>query len=304
MIIGLAVARRMPGRVRERMIDLLAPVTLFAMAAAWLVLVITGFAMLAWAFGATSMGIGALTEFFLPRSTGRSLAAVALLSTALLLTAFTAHLVRFTGAYDRRERLVARLAGHAVRPPDAEAMLAEYLRNGSRDQVDDMFAEWQAWLADVWHSHTGYPALTLSRPVDSLCWIEAAVIVLDAAGLTLSVAPDWAPPHARPLIHTGTKCLQNLAAQVNVRLEPMPVSLQGREEHSFNDTVRLMVDAGLPKQRRVGQAWTAFQHLRTQYAPHATAIAARLLYAHIPTRPAGTVNTFQRNEGTTASDRY
>ncbi|HEU5158528.1 MAG TPA: hypothetical protein VFU43_16145 [Streptosporangiaceae bacterium] len=283
--IGLPIARRLPPRSRERFLDPCAPLALFVMAAGWLTGITFGFVLLASGIYAVPFSSDAVSSFFLLPSPGEPLVVMAILSIGLLLTAFTTHLVRFTGSYSRRERLVARLAGQAARPPDAEALLAEYLRAGSRDRLDNLFAEWAGWLADVWCTHVGYPALTFARPANSLCWIRAAVIVLDAAGLTLAVAPRWAPPYTRSLIHTGSRCLQHLAKQVGVTPASAPVSLHGREEQGFSDSMRLVVDSGLPKQRDEQKAWDAFQDLRIHYAPYAAGIAARLLYRDVDETP-------------------
>jgi hypothetical protein len=284
---SLRIAPALPRRARERLLDLGAPVALFAMAACWLVGVVAGFVLMASGIYDVPFRSGAVSGFFLLPSPGEPLVLVAILSTGLLMAAVTTHLVRYTGAYSRRERLVAQLAGQAARPPDAEALLADYVRAGSRDRLDHLFAEWAGWLADVWCTHVGYPALTFARPANSLCWIRAAVIVLDAAGLTLAVAPDWAPPATRSVIRTGSRCLQQLAKQVGVTPASAPVSLHGREERSFSDTVQLMTAAGLPEQRDEQKAWDAFQDLRVHYAPYAAGIATHLLYSDIDVTPEG-----------------
>jgi hypothetical protein len=283
------IAPVLPLRARERLLDFGAPLALFVMAACWLIGVMAGFVLMAWGIYDVPFQSGAVSSFFLLPSPGEPLVIAAILSIGLLIAAVTTHLVRFTGAYSRRERLVARLAGLAARPPDAEALLAAYVRAGSRDRLDHLFAEWSGWLADVWCTHVGYPALTFARPAHSLCWIRAAVIVLDAAGLTLAVAPDWAPPSTRSVIHTGSRCLQHLARQVGVTTPASaPVSLHGREEQGFSDSVQLVTDAGLPKQRDERKAWDAFQDLRIHYAPYAAGIASHLFYADVDVTPDST----------------
>jgi hypothetical protein len=278
---GRRIALVMPPRARERLLDLCAPLALVVMAACWLIGMLAGFMLMASGIYDVPFRSGAVSDFFLLPSPGEPLVIAAILAAGLLMAAVTAHMVRFTGAYSRRERLVARLAGQAARPPDAEALIANYVRSGSRDRLDHLFAEWAGWLADVWCTHVGYPALTFARPANSLCWIRAAVIVMDAAGLTLAVAPDWAPPSTRSVIHTGSRCLRHLAQQVGVTPAAAPVSLHGREEQGFSDTVRLVTDAGLPQQRDEQKAWDAFQELRIHYAPYAAGIASHLLYADV-----------------------
>lgn len=275
---GYLVARHLPGRWRERVLEMCGPAALFLMAAGWLATSFTGFGLVAYGVYDVRPHPEDLAEVFLMRSPGAALAALAWLSSALMLAAFTVHLTRVLDAFSRRERFVLRLAGQAVRPPDAEAVLAECVRSGSRDHLDDMFAEWAAWLADVGATHVAYPALAFQRPAGELCWLKAAVIVMDAAALTEAVAPGWAPPNTRTVLDTGTRCLQRVAAQLGVRVHPAPVSLQGREERSFTDTMGLAVKAGLPTDRDERGAEAAFQHLRRRYAPYSTGIAARIFY--------------------------
>jgi len=271
-------ARRVHSGLRERLLDLCAPVSLFLLGCVWVVSALLGFALLAWATQAVSFSVRGLANFFLMRSAGAGLAALAILSTVLMIAAFTAHLSQAIAAYSRRERTVVRLAARATKPPDAEIVLADYLRTGSRDHLDSMFAEWSAWLADVQASHLAVPAIAYMRPSSELGWPKAAVIVLDCAALTYAAAPAWAPPNTRPLLAIGSRCLQRLALQLGFAGSRSPVSFHGREGQPFGDSLRLAVKAGLPQERDEDAAATAFLDLRLQYAPYAVAIAERLLY--------------------------
>jgi hypothetical protein len=263
--------------VRERFLDMCAPLTLFLTLAGWLLAQAAAFGVMAW--GWYGVPISTLP---VPRRGSAPLVLVGGVLTALLLCVWAVHLGRFCAAFSRRERLVARLVDQAVEPPDAEAVLADYLRTGSRDGLNGMFAEWAGWFADLRCTHVAYPALIFARPASVLCWIRAAMIVLDAAALTQAAAPGWAPPHTRPLVAGGIRCLQHLTARVGVALPRVAVSLQGREECGFTDTLLLALGAGLPAERDERQTWSAFQDLRIRYAPHATALAAHLLYPHSP----------------------
>lgn len=276
----LAIGRRLRPGPQQRLLDQCAPVSLFATAAVWLAGLAAGFALLAAGGLGVPVTARALGGFFLLRSARPGLAVTGWLSGGFVLAAFTTQLVRVSDAYGRRERLVAEFAATAAHPPDAEVILAEYLRTGSRDHLDSMFAQWAGWLAEVQTTHLGYPGLTHCRPAGRLCWAKAALIVLDCAALTQACAPEWAPPHTRPLLHVGSRCLQHIAAQLRIRLPLVPVSHHGREERSFADTVRLAVKAGLRPERDEEAACAAFQELRVSYAPYAIAIGQRLLYPH------------------------
>jgi len=209
---------------------------------------------------------------------GTLLAIMAWLSVTLVLSSFALHLFRITSAYSRRELVVARMSMRAVRATEAEQVLAEHLRLGSRAHLDQLFAQWTEWLADIRATHTGYPALTIYRPATDLCWLDAAVLVLDAAALTEAVAPQWAPPSARSVLEAGAECFPVLARQVGVRMPRPIVSLEGREERDFDQTLKVAVDAGLPEEHDHNEAWPVFQDWRTRYAPYAAAMSARLCY--------------------------
>lgn len=273
-------ARVAPGGYGERILDYCAPLSLLLMGVAWLASATAGFAMLAWGAAGASLA-GGVTGFFALRAGGSVLVAIAVLSTALMLASLTTHLVDMTAAYGRREDPVTRLAAQATESPDAEVVLADYLRTGSRDHLDSMFGEWSAWLADVQTTHLSYPALAYLRPHGALCWAKAALIVLDCAAITEATAPNWAPPNTRPLLAIGSYCLPRLALQLGEDESRSPVSYHGREMRPFAETFRLAVKAGLPAERNEGAAEIAFLAIRINYAPSAVAIGERLLYHNV-----------------------
>ncbi|NUR83937.1 MAG: hypothetical protein HOY71_07605 [Nonomuraea sp.] len=252
----VAFAGRLPRRLREPLLDLNAPLTIFTVSAIWLGLGRAGFALL----------------------DGTPLREAEWVLLPLLTVAIAVYLLRFMDAYGRRERLVARLAGSVCKPRDADGLLAAFLRTGTRDHLDTLFSEWTGWMTEVEASHVAHPTLTFRRPSGELDWLKAAVTVLDVAALTEALAPSWAPAHTRALLDSGTRCLQRLAEELCIRLPPITVSLQGREERNFSDTVRLAYEAGLVAERDPHAAWQVFQQLRTGYAPHAYAIESRLHY--------------------------
>jgi hypothetical protein len=273
---GTAIARRLPERRREWVLELCAPLSLFVMATGWLVGVVVGFGLLAAAFGDGSRG---LTGFLRVDTggTGGVLAVAAAVSAVLVAAAFAAYLVHFMHAYRRRESMIIRSATQVRLVTDADALIADYLRVGSRESLDSYFEQWAGWLADIYDSHVSYPGLVYHRPAGRLCWAKAAMTIMDAAALVVAVAPRWAPLHTRVLLEVGSCCLQRLARHVGIVLPLPTVSLQGREEREFGDTMKLAVDSGLPAERDIDCAWAFFQEARVRYAPYAVLIGAQLL---------------------------
>jgi hypothetical protein len=191
---------------------------------------------------------------------------------------FLAHLNAYIAAYTRRERVVVHLAMELPRLADADCLMLSCLKSTSPDRLDAKFAEWGAWLADIQYTHLSHPALLYARPAGRYSWPRAAITVMDIAALVEAVAPNWTPQQTRMLLKTGSTCLGRLAAQVGIVLPPAPVSLQGREERMFNDSVRYAIGAGLSEERDRQETWLAFQKIRAGYAPYASALTFHLMY--------------------------
>jgi hypothetical protein len=260
----------LPQRRRESVLDLCVPVSLTALLGTWLVATAAACWLVAY-----SLPVGAEDAV---RAAGWSLAGLE----GLL---FAVYLSKLIEKYQRREAITTRLQAQATSPLDAELVLADRLRGGSRSDLGAAFEHWADWLADIRSSHASCPVLLYLRPAGEMCWVEAAVIVLDAAALTEAVAPMWAPPSVRVLLAAGSDCIQRLAWQLDIRLAVPSVSLHGREERAFSDSVRCALSAGLHAERDGDTSWRAFQDSRTRYAPHADAICSHLRYRSGSPRP-------------------
>jgi hypothetical protein len=280
------VSRVVPRRRRDRVLGLIAPISLFAMFGVWLLGLTLGFSLAAWGFAGLGPNPAQLAELLAFDTPGAILILpmVAWLSVTLLVGVFLLYLMRVTEAYYRRELLVTRLAAQAAGPPDAERILAAYVRAESRVGLSALFGEWHAWLSDIRYTHAGYPSLTYYRPSTELNWLEATVIVLDAAALVEAMAPSWALPNTRVLLDAGVRCLERLGSNLGIMPARSEISLHGREQFGFSDTIRLASAAGLPLERSPQDVWRVFQDMRTRYAPYAAAIGSALHYgvADIP----------------------
>ncbi|WP_020674089.1 hypothetical protein [Amycolatopsis nigrescens] len=276
-LVSLPIARRIPWHGGQRLMDLCAPLGLCVMLFGWLTGLALGAVLMAAAFDPSLRAPGPFLLFERPGWVPLALTVVAAAMVALALTTFCVYLIGYLEALERRERLVLRLGMRSARIPDAEGMLADCLRCGSRDGLDQRFAEWAGWLSELHRSHQRFPGLLYHRPNGELPWTRAAVIVMDAAALVEAVSPAWAPPHTRVLLDSGMACLQQLASLAGVVVPATEVSLQGREEWAFGDSVRHATASGLPPEREPGEAWEAFQFSRIRYAPYAAMLGARLL---------------------------
>ncbi|MFJ6676169.1 hypothetical protein ACIQMJ_34140 [Actinosynnema sp. NPDC091369] len=273
----LAAARRLPRPAARKVLDFCAPLSLFAVVGVWLGGLLIGSALIAAAL-APGSGPEHLLDAFQRGAASTAIGLAALVSAVLVLVAFAVYLVQFTNAYAHREREVTRMAVEVPTLADADRKLGICLESTPREKVDDRFAHWAEWLADVRGAHLSYPALLYARPAGTLSWPSAVIIAMDVAAVVQAVAPTWAPGRTSLLIEHGSACVQRMAEQVGITLPATTVSLQGREEFIFNDTVRLAVHAGLFEERDRSETWNDFQRIRGRYAPYAMAVNHRLMY--------------------------
>jgi hypothetical protein len=272
----IAIGRRLPERFQETFLTLCGPLCQFAMLLGWLAGLALGFTMLALGEGSDVVDLGRILTFDTPDH--RVIGVVAWVSVAVLLGLFSVHLALVANAYFERERLAASLPAQAARLSDAEHMLATYVSSDSRTQLDALFGQWTRWLSDIRRTHVSYPALVYYRPSTEMCWLHATMIMLDAAALVEAIAPSWAMPSTRALLDTGIRCLERVAADMRIELTPAVVSLHGREQFGFVDTIAVATSAGLPVERSPQEVWRIFQNLRTKYAPYASTMAMTMLY--------------------------
>ncbi|HEY3610309.1 MAG TPA: hypothetical protein VGL06_22610 [Pseudonocardiaceae bacterium] len=283
-------ARRLASRPRERVMTMVAPLGLLAMLVWWLFCHWLGFVLVAVGLTGMHTDLASLGRFFALENTGgrQAVGLVCWLFTIVLIGMFVVYLTVVMNAYHRRELQAVRLSAQAQRQPDAERILAAYGRSSSRSRLDTLFADWTGWLADIRTSHLNHPALVYLRPSSELCWMQAAVIMLDAAALLEAIAPSWAMPYTQTLLDTGIRCFEQLSADLGIEHTTSAVSLQGREQYSFDDTTKITASAGLPVERSAEDTWRVFQALRTRYAPNETAIALLLLHNVVSAVPADT----------------
>lgn len=167
-----ALARRLPNRLGTWVMDLCGSVSLFAIAIGWMIGLAAGFGMLVIAFGDTKPGA--------------TMVVAAGASAVLVAATFAAYLNRFMDAYDRREGMLARSVAQVQRVTDADTLVATYLRSGSRDSLDNYFAQWAGWLADVHLSHDRFPGLIYHRSAGKLTWPIASGSVTASARTSAS----------------------------------------------------------------------------------------------------------------------
>lgn len=191
------------------------------------------------------------------------------------------------GAFSRREINIALLDARAGSPPTAVELLRRHAQGERLDALENLFAEWERWSAELLESHLSYPVLSYYRSQhNNQSWLAALVCILDACALTLTTVGDsitrlrWqaqltfamarhalvdvaqafdgAPQFARLRQHGDT------AAEDRLTADAFDILLRTLEDGGFNIT-------------RDDAAREHLTKLRSSYEPYAVAFADYLL---------------------------
>lgn len=181
-------------------------------------------------------------------------------------------------ALHRREVLVLSTLTAAGAPPSGVTLLESYGRHDLREELPQLFREWERWSADVLHSHRSDPVLLHFRSTDEDGeWLAVWAAVLDAASLLLATAEDerQGSSAARLLLPIGCRTAHALA-----RLLDLPsgkeLSQDAPDDSEFHAARKRLQNAGYRLVANQTQSFWRFVELREDYAPSLAAIAARL----------------------------
>ena len=277
---------------RDRMRATQAAAVLLGQLATWLLVAYVGFALLFWPVasrGVVSAFVDAGSSLFTlgfaqPAGTGPAAIVFLAAATGLLVLALQiAYLPTLYAAFNRRETQVALLNERAGMPSWGPELLARThyaLGTGvsTLDTMPDLYAQWEAWAADVAESHTTYPVLVRFRSPGALSsWVTALLAVLDSAALFLALSPQAAPVvPARLCLRSGFRCFNRIARSMGFDIpdEPDPGAGISVTHDEFLGAVARMSEVGFPIERDPEQAWPDFVGWRVNYEPAAYAVAA------------------------------
>lgn len=261
----------------DRIMAYYAPVSLLALLPVWYGFVLIGYMLLYWGAGVKNWyiafrdsGSSLLTLGFEPvNTTFFSLLAFTEAIIGLLLVALLiAYLPTMYAAFSRRETLVKLLEVRAGNPPSAVEMLKRYHRIQGMGRLEDEWAKWEAWYADIDESHTSLAALVFFRSPQGIhSWITAAGTILDCASMYLSALDVPFNPQAALCIRSGYLSLQHIAEFFNISYRKKvkqgdPISItRDQFEEALND----LVQAGIPIKEDREQAWLDFTGWRVNY---------------------------------------
>jgi hypothetical protein len=280
---------------RDRVMALYGPISLFGLVFVWIVLVVTGFALIfravivdTWHDAVELSGSSLFTLGFElpPRGIPGYLVVFTEAATGLaILALLISYLPTIYSAFSRREREVSRLATIAGTPPSAVELLVRYHRIGWNDELPTLWLTWEQWFAELGETHTSLGVLTFFRsPSPHRSWITASGAILDAAALAQStLAIPWSP-QAGVCIRSGFLALREIAAYFDIPFDPdppadAPISVARAE---WEAAYEQMASEGVPVRPDRERCWRDFCGWRVNYDSVLLALAGLMMAPYAP----------------------
>jgi hypothetical protein len=282
-------------QARDRDLALYGPLSLFTLAATWLVLTGTGYVLMYWAVGERPLRraliLSGSSVFTLGFEVPPNLPTTVLAFTEagfglVLLAMLISYLPSMYQSFQRREAAVAALDVRANTPPTAQAMLIRSSIIGGWRRLEALWREWETWFVDITETHTSLPALVFFRsPHWEHSWVTASGAVLDGASLLASTVDRPRSPDAELCIRAGYVALRRIADFFDIVHNPdprwpeEPISIDRRE---FDQVCRELAEAGVPLKADLDQAWRDFAGWRVNYDRVLLAMAELTMAPYAP----------------------
>lgn len=195
-----------PARRYETWLSFFGPLSLLLLLSIWAGGLITGFALLHWAFGsavlvhdlragfAVDLYMSGTTFFTLglgdavPRSNiARFLVVLESGMGFAFLALVIGYLPALNQSFSRREVSISLLDARAGSPPTASEMLRRHGHERGMEALRQLLHEWERWSAEFLEGHLSYPVLAYFRSQhDNQSWLAALTAILDTCALIIA----------------------------------------------------------------------------------------------------------------------
>lgn len=276
---------------RETFLSLFGPLSILNLFAAWVTLLIAGFALLHWSLGTslqrpagTGDGLPTLIYFsgitfftigygdVAPLNTlGRFLAVVEGGIGFGFLAVIIGYLPVLYQAFSRRETTIALLDARAGSPPSAGQLFLRIAPHYDIGAAREIMSEWEHWSAELLESHLSFPVLSFYRSQhDNQSWLGALTAILDTCAVILAAAPG------KPIFQAQLTFAMARHAAVDLALvfhtPPRPVEPERLSPDAWQRLCQQVRAAGL--ELRQGPTVEAkLTELRGMYEPYINALA-------------------------------
>lgn len=282
---------------KDRLLALLAPVSLLMMLVVWLLLFFVSYGLIFWplvgdlATGFDLAGSSLFTLGFASLHQGgpSALEFIAAATGMIIIALQIGYLPTLYSAFNRRETLVTALNIRAGSPSWGPEILARHQTPRARATLPALFAAWETWAADIMESHSSYPWLLVFRSHEALhSWSVSLLAVLDAAALYLALAPEEAPEEARQCVQSGIVAVGKLGRLTQNPRGGSPEEVSGIHPKRasgdattseialpfdrFREAYEYLQSSEFPMMRTVEDAWTTFSGWRARYEADAYAL--------------------------------
>jgi len=182
-------------------------------------------------------------------------------------------------SFQRRETAVVSLDALAGAPPSGVQILEACARHRMPQQLEKTFDEWRVWSADVLESHLAYPLLNFFRSShDNEAWLNSFGAVMDAAVLVVTTLDGGGPVGPA---HLMIKVGGHLVEDISWRRHFKPDGLPWVERDDYDEARRRLSDAGYLVND--GDApWEEFARMRAAYASPLIRMARQLAVTPAP----------------------
>ncbi|HEY3260725.1 MAG TPA: hypothetical protein VGJ95_10730 [Pseudonocardiaceae bacterium] len=275
---------------RDRVLAWQAPVALLLRLAVWIALLAVAFGLVMLplvpgpagrAFseaGSSMFTLGYAAPVGAPSSAAAYLAAY----TGLVVVGLQiGYLPTLYSAFNRRETAVTLLISRAGVPAWGPEILARtrwgIYDGDTRPTLNELFAAWEPWAAEVAESHTTYLTLVRLRSPRPLShWLTSLLAVMDAAALHLSLAPESEPKvSARLCLRMGFVAMRQIARTMRLPTDedPDPDGAISISYEQFATAVDMLRSLQYRVERSAEEAWPDFRGWRVNYDATALALA-------------------------------
>jgi hypothetical protein len=278
--------------VRDRLLSWQAPTALLVRLGAWICLLCIGFGLIllpsvtgpARAFSEAGSSMFTL-GYAAPANSGSTVLEYLAAFTGLVVVGLqVGYLPTLYAAFNRREAEVSMLVARAGVPAWGPEILARtrwgIYDGDSRPILDELFAAWERWAAEVAESHTTHLTLVRLRSPRPLShWLTSLLAVMDAAALHLSVAPSSEPKmSARLCLRMGFVALDQIARSMRLTVpdEPDPNAPISVTFADYQQATSMLRGLGYSMELTDEQSWPHFRGWRANYDTAALELAKYL----------------------------
>jgi hypothetical protein len=280
---------------REQRLGIFAPAIVMILLGVWIVLLVLGFGLILYALSDqirpalrdfdTALYMAAVSLLtigygdFVPTETLSRLVAVAAGAVGLGIVALTiTYLFSLYANFQRRELQVVTLDARAGAPPSGIALLETCAAfDDDRQELEQIFEQWERWAAEVLESHLAYPILLFFRSThDHESWVSAIGAVLDATTLLLTTTEGGPRGQASATRGIGAHLVEDIGRFFRFIIGARTLEGPMIERAEFDEARARLRAAGYVLVPDADASWTEFARLRSDYAGPLNAIARYL----------------------------